>query len=55
MTQESLSQFFGCYAAEKNIAGLMYNVINKRDCNISEYIVHNEVNKIDFIPSNLTP
>ena len=26
--QESLSQFFGCYAAEKNIAGLMYNVIN---------------------------
>lgn len=51
--QESLSQFFGCYAAEKNIAGLMYNVINKRDCNISEYIVHNEVNKIDFIPSEL--
>lgn len=27
--QESLSQFFGCYAAEKNIAGLMYNAMNK--------------------------
>lgn len=51
--QESLSQFFDCYAAEKNIAGMMYNIINKRDCNMSDYIVHNEINKIDFIPSEL--
>mgnify|MGYP000434176100 CR=1 FL=1 len=52
LNENSLEVLTGC-KAEKNIAGLMYNVINKRDCNISEYIVHNEVNKIDFIPSEL--
>ena len=51
--QESLSQFFDCYAAERNIAGLMYNIINKRDCDVAEYVIHNEINGVDFIPSEL--
>lgn len=52
--QESLSNFFGLYSAEKNIAKLLLGVIHKKHENISEYIIHNEENDVDIIPTNLS-
>lgn len=50
--QESLSNFFGLYNFEKNIADLMLKHINKQPVSIEDYIIRNEVNGIDIIPSN---
>ena len=52
-TQESLSNFFGIYSAEKNIADAMYKVINRTPFNPADYIQHNEINNVDIIPSEL--
>ncbi len=53
--QESLSNFFGFYGAEKNIAQLLFDVIDKRaDINVAEYICHNDENDLDIIPTNLS-
>lgn len=51
--QESLSNFLGIYGAEKNIGSAMYNVINKNDFDVSEYILENEKNGVYVIPSEL--
>ena len=52
--QESLSNFFGCYNSENNIADLMLKMANKQPVKAAEYIIHNEMNGIDLIPSNNT-
>ena len=51
--QESLSNFFGIYGVdtENNIGKLFYNNINEQSYDISDYIIHNETNHIDIIPS----
>jgi chromosome partitioning protein len=51
--QESLSNFLGIYGAEKNIGTAMYNVINKNEFDIAEYITKNEKNGVYIIPSEL--
>lgn len=51
--QESLSNFFAFYGAEKNVAQLLFSVIDKQPVNVEEYIFHNTENNIDIIPTNL--
>jgi chromosome partitioning protein len=51
--QESLSNFFGFYGEEKNIAKLMFSTVNKESVDISGYVVHNSDNNVDIIPTNL--
>jgi len=50
---ESLSNFLGIYGVdtENNIGKLFYNNINEQSYDISDYIIHNETNHIDIIPS----
>ena len=52
-TQESLSNFFGVYSADNNIADLMSKCIKHEKYLYADYIVHNEKNQIDLIPSEL--
>ena len=51
--QESLSNFLGEYGAENNIGAALYSVINKSTIDLNDYIVHNDINNVDFIPSEL--
>ena len=52
--QESLSNFFGFYGEEKNIAQLLFSVIDKKIVNVEDFIFHNEENNVDIIPTNLS-
>ncbi|MCR5143163.1 MAG: AAA family ATPase [Ruminococcus sp.] len=51
--QESLSNFFGIYGADNNIGTVLYSTINKQEINMSEFVVHNELNNVDILPSEL--
>ena len=51
--QESLSNFFGVYGldTENNVGNLMYKTINDEPYDLTDYIIHNEINDVDIISS----
>lgn len=50
---ESLSNFFGIYGVdtENNIGDMLLKEINEQEYDITDYIIHDDVNKVDIIPS----
>ncbi len=52
-TQESLSNFLGIYNAENNIGKALYKTVNHETIDLADYIVTNEVNRVDIIPAEL--
>ena len=50
---ESLSNFFGIYGVdtESNIGDMLLKEINEQEYDITDYIIHNDVNKVDIMIS----